>query len=30
MEKSGISFYYLKNNVKIIKEVCKEISSGFK
>ena len=30
MEKSGISIDYLKNNVKIIKEVCKENASEFK
>ena len=30
MEKSGISLYYLKNNFKIIKEVCKENSFEFK
>ena len=30
MEKSGISPYYLKNNFKTIKEVCKENASEFK
>ena len=30
MEKSGTSLYYLKNNFKIIKEVCKENASEFK
>ena len=30
MEKSGISLYYLKNNFKIIKEVCKKNASEFK
>ena len=30
MEKSDISLYYLKNNFKIIKEVCRENISEFK
>ena len=30
MEKSCISLYYLKNNFKIIKEICKENASEFK
>ena len=30
MEESGISLYYLKNNFKIFKEVCKENVSEFK
>ena len=30
MEKSGISLHYLKNNFKIIKDVCKENASEFK
>ena len=30
MEKSGISLYYLKNSLKIIKEVCNENASDFK
>ena len=30
MEKSGISFYYLKINFKIIKEICKENAYKFK
>ena len=30
MEKSGISLYYLKNSLKIIKEVCNENASEFK
>ena len=30
MEKSGISRYYLKNNFKIIKEVCKENAFEYK
>ena len=30
MEKSGISLYYLKNNFKIIKEVCKDNAYEFK
>ena len=30
MEKPSISLYYLKNNFKIIKEVCKENASEFK
>ena len=29
MEKSRISLYYLKNNFKIIKEVCKENATKF-
>ena len=30
MEKSGILLYYLKNNFKIMKEICKENASEFK
>ena len=29
MQKSCISLYYLKNNFRIIKEVCQENASGF-
>ena len=30
MEESGICLYYLKNNFKIIRKVCKENASEFK
>ena len=30
MEKSCISLYYLKNNFRIIKEICKENAFEFK